>query len=68
MYDRNRRFSKQIKKYHQITNFPMLLLTLTANRLDIETAVFTDAVYCEHLLTLDLALPFRKTEHVNRAI
>ena len=41
---------------------------MSANQLDIDTAVFTDAVYCEHLLTLDLALPFRKTAHVNRVV
>ncbi|KAH9917656.1 uncharacterized protein BXZ73DRAFT_105479 [Epithele typhae] len=49
-------------EYHKHTNFPALILTLTANVLFIEAALFTDTIYCEFLSVLNLSLPFEAVE------
>jgi len=35
---------------------PVVLLSMAGNRLEVSTAVFTDAVYADKLLSLDLRL------------
>ncbi|KAH9928569.1 uncharacterized protein BXZ73DRAFT_48363 [Epithele typhae] len=50
------------------TNFPGLTLTLSATRLDIDTGIFTDRMYCEHVLTIDLEVPFCADDHIDRFV
>ncbi|KAH9905070.1 uncharacterized protein BXZ73DRAFT_85282 [Epithele typhae] len=67
------RYKTLIKKatdqnYHNHTNFPALILTLTANVLFIEAALYTDTIYCEFLSMLNLSLPFEAVEFSRRVV
>lgn len=44
--------------FHHLTHFPAVLLSMTCERLDVDIVVLTDAVYRDHLLTLDLGIKF----------
>ena len=47
---------KQYSEFCQWSNLPVVLLSIAGNRLEVSTTVFTDAVYADKLLSLDLRL------------
>ncbi|KAH9924280.1 uncharacterized protein BXZ73DRAFT_103570 [Epithele typhae] len=57
-----------LKGIERRTNFPGLILTLAASRLDIDTSIFTDRMYYEHVLTIDLEVPFCAEDHIDRFV
>jgi serine/threonine protein kinase len=48
------------------SNLPVVLLSMAGDRLDVSTAIFTDAVYADKLLSVDLRLGTRCNENVLR--
>jgi len=47
---------KQYSEFSSRSNLPVVLISIAGNRLEVSTAVFTDAVYADKLLSLELRL------------
>ena len=56
----------QYKRFREYSNFPIVLVGATANRLEISTAVCVGPVYVSKLLVLDLSLGFHASNNVIR--
>jgi serine/threonine protein kinase len=50
------KFALQTPKFITRTNFPVVLLTMAGNTLVVSTTIYTDAVYVDKLLSIDLHL------------
>lgn len=57
----------QYVAYLQRSNFPAILLSFAGNRLVVSTAIFTDAVYAEALLSITLHLGPHRPDNVLQA-
>jgi hypothetical protein len=56
----------QFKRFREFCNFPIVLLGVTANRLEIAVAVCVGPIYVTKLLTLDLSLGFHASDNIIR--
>jgi len=59
-------FSLQYKPYREYTNFPIVLVGVTANRLETSIAVCVGAIYVSKLLALDLSSGFHASDNIVR--
>ncbi|KAF9784366.1 hypothetical protein BJ322DRAFT_844770 [Thelephora terrestris] len=57
---------KQIVNHLSRSNFPVVLLTMAGNNLVVSTAIYTDAVYADKLLSIDLHLGSHGADNVLR--
>jgi hypothetical protein len=57
-------FCLQYKCFRDFCNFPIVLISATANRLEISVAVCVGSVYMSKLLTLDLSLGFHASDNI----
>ncbi|KAJ3508829.1 hypothetical protein NLJ89_g5539 [Agrocybe chaxingu] len=57
---------EQYKRFRGLCNFPIVLLGVTANRLEISVAVCVGPIYVTKLLTLDLSLGFHASDNIMR--
>jgi hypothetical protein len=57
-------FFLQYKPYREYSNFPIVLIGVTANRLEISIAVCVGAIYVSKLLTLDLSSGFHASNNI----
>jgi len=55
---------EEYSKFCLRSNLPVVLLSMAGNRLEVATAVFTDAVYVDKLLSLDLHLGLHAQDNV----
>jgi hypothetical protein len=56
----------QYKRFREYCNFPIVLVGITENRLEISVAVCVGPVYVTKLLTLDLCLGFHASDNMIR--
>jgi hypothetical protein len=56
----------QIVNHLSRSNFPVVLLTMAGNNLVVSTAIYTDAVYADKLLSIDLHLGSHGADNVLR--
>ena len=56
----------QYKRFREYCNFPIVLLGVTANRLEISVAVCVGPIYVTKFLTLDLSLGFHASNNIIR--
>ncbi|TDL20575.1 hypothetical protein BD410DRAFT_821803 [Rickenella mellea] len=57
---------EKYKEFRQYCNFPVVLIGITANRLEIGVAVCVGPIYVTRLLTLDLSLDFLASNSIVR--
>ncbi|KAF9793479.1 hypothetical protein BJ322DRAFT_132244 [Thelephora terrestris] len=57
---------KQIVNHLSRSNFPVVLLSMAGNNLVVSTAIYTDAVYADKLLSIDLHLGSHGADNVLR--
>jgi hypothetical protein len=56
----------QYKRFREYSNFPIVLVGATANRLEISIAVCVGSIYVSKLLALDLSLGFHASDNIVR--
>ncbi len=56
--------SLQYKRFREYCNFPIVLVGVTANRLEISVAVCVGPIYVSKLRTLDLSLGFHASDNI----
>ena len=56
----------QYKRVREYCNFPVVLVGITANRLEISVAVCVGPIHVTKCLTLDLSLGFHASDHIIR--
>jgi len=56
----------QYKRFREYTNFPVVLIGATANRLEISIAVCVGSIYVSKLLSLDLSFGFHTSKNIIR--
>ena len=59
-------FCLQYKPYREYSNFPIVLVGVTANRLEISIAVCAGVIYVSKLLTLNLSSGFHASDNIIR--
>ncbi|KAF9644455.1 hypothetical protein BDM02DRAFT_3212847 [Thelephora ganbajun] len=52
-------------KFFKRSNLPVILLAISGNRLVVSTAVFTDTIYADELLSIRLQLGFHASDNVS---